>query len=227
MIPDEYTEWDAAYVLGALSVSDRHEFDRHLSGCRSCRQSVNQLAPLPGMLAAVPSPAVRATPPVASEADAAASASRARTARAERVHRRKRTRRTRVAAVALGLMLLGGAAGYAVTMHVGSTVTATESLRLKPVADSGVQADLSITTLRGSTRLDWSCSYPPGIPLGHDYELAVVDADGIRTVVATWAGDGTSRTAGLSATTATPADEITRIELSAAASGRLLAATDH
>lgn len=56
MTPDPYSEWDAAYVLGALSVSDRHEFDRHLSGCRSCAQAVNQLAALPGLIAAVPAP---------------------------------------------------------------------------------------------------------------------------------------------------------------------------
>jgi predicted anti-sigma-YlaC factor YlaD len=228
MKPDEYSEWDAAYVLGALSVSDRREFDLHLSTCRSCRQSVNQLAPLPGMLAAVPAPGVRAArPEAASRTDAVASAPRVRTARAERVRRRKRKGRMLLAAGVLGVMLLGGGAGYAIIMHAGNSVAASESLHLEPVARSGVRADLSITAMAAGTRLDWSCSYPPGVPLGHGYELTVIDADGVRTVVSTWVGDGRSHTTGLSATTATPADEITRIELSAAGSGMLLAAADH
>lgn len=57
--------------------------------------------------------------------------------------------------------------------------------------------------------------------------IAQLATDGIRTVVSTWTGDGGVRTVGLSAATATPGDEITRIELTALPSGTLLAATDH
>lgn len=57
--------------------------------------------------------------------------------------------------------------------------------------------------------------------------IAQLATDGIRTVVSTWTGDGGARTIGLSAATATPGDEITRIELTALPSGTLLAATDH
>ena len=35
--PDPYAEWDAAYVLGALSPAERLEFEGHLSGCGRCR----------------------------------------------------------------------------------------------------------------------------------------------------------------------------------------------
>jgi carotenoid cleavage dioxygenase-like enzyme len=40
---DYYATWDAAYVLDALSVADRREFEAHLVGCDSCRQSVTEL----------------------------------------------------------------------------------------------------------------------------------------------------------------------------------------
>ena len=51
---DRYTEWDAAYVLGALSPDERGEFEQHLAGCDRCRAAVGELAGLPGLLAQVP-----------------------------------------------------------------------------------------------------------------------------------------------------------------------------
>ena len=57
MTPDDdrehaaFAEWDAAYVLGALSPDDRHAYEDHLAGCERCRAAVAELAPLPGLLA--------------------------------------------------------------------------------------------------------------------------------------------------------------------------------
>ena len=50
---DSYTQWDAAYVLGALSPAERREFEEHLSHCRACQAAVAELAGLPGLLAQV------------------------------------------------------------------------------------------------------------------------------------------------------------------------------
>ena len=41
---------DAAYVLGALSPTERQDFERHLSTCSDCARSVRELAGLPGLL---------------------------------------------------------------------------------------------------------------------------------------------------------------------------------
>ncbi|MEO6793896.1 MAG: carotenoid oxygenase family protein [Mycobacterium sp.] len=46
----EYGTWDAAYVLRSLSESDHREFETHLDGCPSCRDSVNELSRLPALL---------------------------------------------------------------------------------------------------------------------------------------------------------------------------------
>ena len=54
---------DAAYVLGALSPTDRLEFGRHLPGCESCRRSVAEMAGLPGLLGRVPVEQVEAPVP--------------------------------------------------------------------------------------------------------------------------------------------------------------------
>ncbi|MFI2489569.1 anti-sigma factor family protein [Promicromonospora kroppenstedtii] len=50
---DEFAEWDAAYVLGALSPSDRRAYERHLAGCAACRSAVAELAGLPGLLGTI------------------------------------------------------------------------------------------------------------------------------------------------------------------------------
>ncbi|HEY9294742.1 MAG TPA: zf-HC2 domain-containing protein, partial [Microlunatus sp.] len=52
--PDPFADWDAAYVLGALSVPERHAFEDHLAGCDECRTAVNELAAMPGLLSQLP-----------------------------------------------------------------------------------------------------------------------------------------------------------------------------
>lgn len=51
---DDYTDWDAAYVLGALPVAERREYEAHLAGCAACRGAVAELAGMPGLLAQLP-----------------------------------------------------------------------------------------------------------------------------------------------------------------------------
>ena len=46
----EYAMWDAAYVLDALSDTDRREFEMHMAGCNSCRQAVAELEAIAPML---------------------------------------------------------------------------------------------------------------------------------------------------------------------------------
>jgi anti-sigma factor RsiW len=49
----DYADWDAAYVLGALSSAERRDFERHLHSCPRCTQAVSELAGMPGLLARV------------------------------------------------------------------------------------------------------------------------------------------------------------------------------
>ena len=35
-----FAEWDAAYVIGALSPADRREFEAHLDSCERCMRAV-------------------------------------------------------------------------------------------------------------------------------------------------------------------------------------------
>ena len=58
----DYSHHDGAYVLGALTPTDRQQFESHLAGCPACARAVQELAGLPGLLSRV-DPALLETPP--------------------------------------------------------------------------------------------------------------------------------------------------------------------
>ena len=43
----------AAYVIGALSPSERLDFEKHLGGCDECTRTIRELAGIPGLLGRV------------------------------------------------------------------------------------------------------------------------------------------------------------------------------
>jgi hypothetical protein len=47
----QYARSDAAYVLGALTPEERHQYEQHLHGCDTCTAAVREVAGLPGLLA--------------------------------------------------------------------------------------------------------------------------------------------------------------------------------
>jgi anti-sigma factor RsiW len=60
-VSDEYREWDAAYLLGALSSADRRAYEEHLQTCDECSAGVASLADMPAVLAALPNDRALAT----------------------------------------------------------------------------------------------------------------------------------------------------------------------
>ena len=46
----EYAMWDAAYVLDALSDTDRREFEMHMAACGACQEAVAELDAVAPML---------------------------------------------------------------------------------------------------------------------------------------------------------------------------------
>jgi hypothetical protein len=186
--PDSYREWDAAYVLGALSADDRRNFERHLQTCPACAAAVAELAGLPGILSALPVAEAVAIDEATRVTPGAAAADHLRTAAHQPglVQRLagaavKRTRRTRIrwavgaaaaaTAIALGGGLLGAAlagspavqAGPAATTPAESTAPpsgpVTQVVDMEPVEADALTAALTITDTDWGTRFDWSCVY--------------------------------------------------------------------
>ena len=217
---DPYREWDAAYVLGALSPQDRRDYEQHLATCPTCRDAVSELAGMPGLLGLLSSEeAEAAEPPVPAVVDLPTVARAAR-------RRRTRTRLLMLAASA-ALVVAGVGAGVALTSDdkpASTQVAVGRTVELAPVADSAVEASLTMTERGWGTALDWHCTYPPHESWAQPvvYTLVVVADDGTRTVAATWsAGAGTAK--GLSASTSVPTSRIARLEIGVVGSDTSLA----
>ncbi|WP_410643178.1 zf-HC2 domain-containing protein [Amycolatopsis sp. lyj-346] len=102
---DPYRDWDAAYVLGALSPGERREYEQHLGWCSPCAAAVASFAGMPGILSVVPrETTVELLGPVAPRVSLLPELARA--ARASR-----RRGRARVAAALAGAALAGAVAG--------------------------------------------------------------------------------------------------------------------
>lgn len=246
---DEYRSWDAAYVLGSLVSSERHEFEEHLSGCAGCRAAVAELAGMPSLLAALsPEEALalgqadrgRPVPGVAPGV-AGGLAGGLPSGLAGQVQRGRRRVRLAVAALVVGAAAASGAVTVAVTAPVSAPplppaqtqAASGTALNFTPVADSMLAAKGSLTRQPWGTRIDWECTYTPspadvpapdgsgGARPPEEYGLVVVDSRGAATQVATWtATPGTVATP--TATTVIRTDDIRRVEIRAVASGRTI-----
>ncbi|MEV8178709.1 zf-HC2 domain-containing protein [Cellulosimicrobium funkei] len=237
--PDPYREWDAAYVLGALSPRDRRAFEQHLATCAACREAVAELAGMPGILGMLTAEHADALVDDArtdhpAEASGGAGGAVVPLAVVAASARRRRTRRRSLLSVAaVGLVVAGAAGGAAATRSddvpppATTGTTATTQVALEPVGGADVRAELTLTPASWGTRLDWSCSYPAGVwEDGATYELVLVDDDGTRSVVATWSSTEAGSSSGLGASSAVPVDGIARLELGVVGVDGALAAAD-
>lgn len=208
---DEVREYDAAYVLGALSPAERRAFEEHLATCRECARAVRQIAGMPGLLASVPRDLAEG------ELGWPGPVPETLLPRLVREVRRRRTRRSwtigAAAAVAAGALTLGGvglagglgqegggvgtAEGPAVSSPApsGATTAPGDGTGTRPVAmqqlgQDRLHATVTFTRKAWGTSVDLTCAYESG--RGYTagappaYELVVQQADGTTQQVATW-----------------------------------------
>jgi hypothetical protein len=215
MNPDHsrFAEWDAAYVLGALSADDRREFEAHLETCPECRRAVGELSSTVTMLSRVS--AGEAEGVLDNEADdPRESAARAQLVSLDRARARRR-RRTWWIAAAAAIVIAVGAVGTPVTIAALNRPTA--AFALQDVGDVSLAASVRLTSVAWGTKIDLDCRYPAGswegVPAGGwTYILAVVGSDGETDSVSSWrAGPGS--TSRLSAGTALDVAGIRSVEI--------------
>jgi len=227
MNPDHaiFAEWDAAYVLGALSAADRRAYEAHLDECAICRRAIAELTPTVGLLSRIAPERAERIHEGENERDADAAEGRGLDADAVRAGiasltraRRRRRRTWWAVGVAAALALV---VGIGVPIAISSfTPRPTAEFVLEDVAGVPIEASVRLTSVAWGTRIDLECSYPESdagdAPAdGWVYVLAVVGADGTDEPVSTWrAGPGSS--ARLSAGTAMDLDAISAIEVRAA-----------
>ncbi|MFC9662851.1 zf-HC2 domain-containing protein [Nocardia sp. NPDC127606] len=222
-LADEYSTWDAAYVLGSLGAAERREYEAHLLDCAHCRQAVAELSGMPGMLALVdrdtalsmiasPEPVPAQVPDMLPSLAAAA-------------ERRRRRRRW----VNVGSAVAAAAAAVAIAIPVTFTVarseTPTEQIvaaqQMQAVEQTPVSAQVKLVRDGDRTRLVMTCRYAPsayGSSYTRTYGL-VVTAGEQRFELDRWpAGPGTELT--VDRTIDAPPDSISTVEITSVDSGR-------
>jgi hypothetical protein len=191
---DPYATWDAAYVLGSLSGNERREFEAHLATCPRCSAAVAELSGIPALLAqltpaeveALDDPAAEAPPMRPEVLD---------TLLQKVAWRRRRTRRLSVVtlataaavlAVALVVGILPGIRGQGDDQPMASSVT------MSKVAQTPINAAVTLTGFGWGTRIDMVCTYGDYASRGQatteNLSMVLLDHNGTQNEIATWVG---------------------------------------
>jgi Putative zinc-finger len=205
-IPDKFAQWDAAYVLGALSPAERREFEEHMSSCAGCQAAVSELAALPGLLAQI-SPADAAMLSLADDSSAefaetpALSAAQAEVIEhgpppsllPEMIKKVRMRRRRMVAAVAgiaaAVILVIGGLAIGAGLLPLQPD--SPERVAFSPVVPSAITAVADVIPGEEGTQINVECVYAevndPRPGGSHEtYSIFVVDRSGQAEEIKEW-----------------------------------------
>ncbi len=236
-VPDPYRDWDASYVLGSLSPSERHEYEQHLSTCATCTSDVGELAGISGVLRAVPADramsllatdAVPAVPQVGPlERGPVPPTLLPRFVKATRRSQARARARTSIwiaaglSAAAAAVLVFALAVGL-----IGSPLATAHHLTMAQTTPGPITAEATLTERPWGTTIELKCAYAnsfDGRPTADtaDYALVVIDRFGVETEQATWqATPGSTVTP--TATTRLTIDQIARIEIRWVGSDRVV-----
>jgi Putative zinc-finger len=206
-IPDKFAQWDAAYVLGALSPAERREFEEHLASCPQCQAAVSELAAIPGLLAQVsPADAAMLSMTLDNQVGQSGEAAEMSDTEAELIEpgpppsllpkmiKKARSRRRRMVAAVAGI-------AAAVILVIGSVAVASGLLPLRPespervafspVVPSGITAVADVIPDNDGTQIKVECVYAevndPRPGGGHEtYSIFVVDQSGNASEIKEW-----------------------------------------
>ena len=218
---EQFADWDAAYVIGALSPADRRAFEAHLEGCQRCARAVAEIAPTLGLLARVDRERAESMleeheATAAEPGEPSPSAMQARHALLERAAREGRMRRSRwagmLAAAAVLVIALGVSIGG--LLMPGSAHGEVRAAELVAAGDLPLTASVELEPVAWGTRVALECSYAGsgGPSEGRPYVLVVVDREGASSQISSWRALPGS-TARLSAATALELDDIAAVEI--------------
>ncbi len=229
---DEYTMWDAAYVLGSLSSAERREFEAHMTGCPLCRSAVGELNGLPALLSQLDRGELAG---IDLEIDHADRSGVERLLPAEllpsllaKVNWRRRRSRIvtwtagAAAAAVLAVGVFVGGAGHSPT----SVPTPPQaSVSVQPMAQVGttrLASTVSLSSQQWGTFISMNCVCLAPLNAHHDtLAMVVVGRDGSHTRMATWVANP-GHTATPAGSISTPADQIASVQVVSADDGQVL-----
>ena len=211
---DPFRYDDAAYVLGALSDTERRAFERHMLGCAECTARVAEITYLPDQLRGLTErdftdaahANIEAVPPLPETLLPGL-------LRAAGHERRRRgwlmgvvASSAAAAIVALSVALSSGGGGG------GNTVSASSMTALSATP---VHASVAIQPTAWGTRISLTCSYDATYPSHDAYQLVVVDRENGRHLAGSWTLDPNRETQFVGGT-AVPSYDIAAVEITKA-----------
>jgi anti-sigma factor RsiW len=225
---DDYEMWDAAYVLGSLSSTERREFEAHKAASPLSRSAVGELNGLPALLLRLDRDALA----VSNESDGSGAEPLPRNESLPSLRTKVNgpRRRSRVvawtagtaAAAVLAIGVLVGVAGQSST----SMPTAPQaSVSVQPMAQVGTSwlaSTVSLSSQHWGTSISMNCVCLAPPSARHDtLAMVVVGRDGSHTRMATWVANP-GHTATPAAGISTPIDQIASVQVVSADSGQVL-----
>jgi hypothetical protein len=218
---------DGAYVLGALSPSERAEYERHLSGCPECREAVAEIAVLPGLLGRLDDPAGLDDLPAGPPADRMPALLTAVGKERRQMRRTRRRRRIGVVLVAAGLAAVvgvgvagadagwfGGSSGAGQFTARGTRI-GVKLVAMHPVNGAvPVSAEIGVNGTKFGTEISMRCTYKSsGAPSkSWTFRLFAHGADGAKEQVSSWVA-AAGETVELTGATRFTGRELVRLEL--------------
>jgi hypothetical protein len=223
--PHALDDW--AYVLGALSPSERAAYERHLAGCPACREAVAEIAVLPGLLGRLTDPDSLDLTPAAPRGDRIPALLTAVGAERRRV---RKVRRRRYAGAALVAAALAGVVGVGVAgVEAGwfggnsgagqiagrGTQIGVKLVAMQPVGGTvPVNAEIGVNGTKWGTEISMRCTYKSGgdSTKSWTFRLVAHGADGATEQVGSWRA-AAGETVEVSGATRFTGGELVRLEL--------------
>ena len=202
---DRYTQWAAAYTLGALDPDDRRSFETHLAACHICATDLAELAALPGLIAKT-SPA-----DIEHQPDPARAVAIADKARQEIGALRRRSRRWRLTAAGLAAAAAVLVALIAVDPVVGGN-DAPPTQAATVVSTTAATTEVSVSPRAWGTEITLAIT---GLPVRDSYQLWAIDSRGEWISAATWSPTPTGAVR-LTGASSTPTTELARMVITSA-----------
>jgi anti-sigma-K factor RskA len=177
---DQFSEFDAAYVLGVLSKSDAAAFEAHLLTCPQCQAGVDRVIGLPDMFEGVdeaafqpdPAPPIDLLPRLLKRAD--------------RERRRRRWTSASLAALAAACLVV---ATIAVTRSaMAPTTPKQKAVAMTAIAPTAIHATAAVVAVAWGTKVTLHCTYDSKsiYPVTGDYHLVILTREGVHQDIGNW-----------------------------------------
>lgn len=221
----DYATWDAAYVLGSLSPTDRREFEAHMDACPSCSSAVAELSGMPALLSQLD----RDEFAEIDDADREPSLppDLLPSLMTKVTWQRRRSRLVTWTASAAAAVVLAIAAFVGVHGHLSPSAplpppVSMSSQSMDQVGTTALASTFSVTSERWGTFIDMKCVCLAPITASHDkLAMVVVGRDGSRIRLATWTAEP-GHTATPAGSISTPVNQIAALQVVLADNDKLL-----